>query len=169
MPLGRYLTTFEEIHERYVESVHNSRRETIWDDFQNHIRILNTVIPICSVWISGSFVSARETPSDIDIVYILKNADIQEALKIPQASAILIDISENKFMERQMALIDVYILDWTPNPLPSRPPHTTAYYELRGYWDELWSRRYTVKGEIHSEDALIRHGYLEVIIDGFNV
>lgn len=171
LPLGRYQATREEIHHRYVEEISSDRRTLIWEHFENVYNLVSASIPICSIWIAGSFMSDKVEPSDIDLLFIFKESDIDARLSDPSFYSMIIDLGDNSLNSIYGWLIDTRWIIWTPNSLPSFTLRTALadQYALRGFWDEFWSRRYTVKDEMHPEDANLRQGYLEVIFDDFTI
>lgn len=159
----------EEIQDRYLPEIPNPRRQEIWDDFNSLNKLVSEIIPICSIWISGSFLSDKSEPSDIDLLYIFKIDDVEECVKNPIHLSILEDIARNHIRVKLDMKVDTRLFIWYPNPTTGLLPQLMEPYAKRGFWDEFWSRRYKTKGESHPEDALVRQGYLEVVLDGFTL
>lgn len=171
LPLGRYQATNAEIHHRYVEEISSDRRTLIWEHFENVYKLVSASIPICSIWVAGSFMSDKVEPSDIDLLFIFKESDVNARLSDPAFYSMMVDLGNDTLKSTYGWLIDTRWIIWTPNSIPAFA-HRTALadqYANRGFWDEFWSRRYKVKGEMHPEDANLRQGYLEVIFDGFAI
>ena len=169
LPLGRYQATLDEIHGRYVEEISSDRRTLVWEHFENVFNLVSAVIPICSIWIAGSFVSDKLSPSDIDLFFIFKDSDINARIADGNFVSMMIDLGNNSLGTNQNWLIDTRWMPWVPNQYPFKPPALTEHYAARGFWDEFWSRRYRVKGQQHPDDANLKQGYLEVILNGFTV
>lgn len=171
LPLGRYATTVDEIKDRYVEQISSDRRREIWDDFETVRKLISSIIPICSIWISGSFLSDKVEPSDIDLLFIFKESDVTACKSNPSFDSMLRDLGSNQLRVKGGLKVDTRWILWMPNITTGFSSGTVleTIYAKRGFWDEFWSRRYKIKGESHTEDANLKQGYLEVIVNGFIV
>lgn len=143
-----------------------TRREVLWRDWETLTAALRSLVgTIPAAWMSGSFVSDKVNPGDIDCLYVVDTEDVQSVVNAggPDASLLMAMVSGPQVRGRLGLNVDSYLLEWCPTPGPRRdaPPD---YYESRGYWDDFWARRRDTDPRL---DAIPRRGYLEVIIDGY--
>ncbi|OBH55023.1 hypothetical protein A5687_03350 [Mycobacterium mantenii] len=170
LPVGRYLTTADEIHSRFVDNK-SARRQEVWDDWNKATTLLNSHLPICAVWLSGSFLTQKDEPDDVDCVYWAEDTEIDRARTNP-ISATIIDVFAQKDALRSLVglRVDTFVVPWNCcSDLANATIATASYFQNRGHWDDFWQRmRSGGKGAAAvREDALPRRGYLEVILDGF--
>jgi hypothetical protein len=170
LPVGRYLTTVDEIHARFVENK-SARRQEIWDDWNKATALLRSHVPLCGVWLSGSFLTEKDEPDDVDCVYWAEDGEINRARANP-ISATVIDVFAQKDALRNLVglRVDTFVVPWNCcADLAKATIVTLSYFQSRGHWDDFWQRmRSGPKGAPAVRvDALPRRGYLEVILDGF--
>lgn len=158
LPPGRYLTTFEEIGESFVPDS-NASREAIWTEFVNATEFYReTIGEIFSVWIGGSFVTSKDTPSDIDVTYLIKSDVFNMAVNNKYGNAAILMMRNRSSFN--FDLIDSYIITIPPTHTSCSPQD---YMQWRGYWDQFWSKART---NDPNQPSFPKCGYLEVILDG---
>lgn len=169
LPHGRFPSTLEEIEERFVSSLtnDNGHRRKLWGDFERATRAIRSVTPVASAWLGGSFVSDRVSPSDIDVVYLVR-ANEYDAITDDEKKKLNIFRGERKLFAKDMR-VDSYVIDWRPRG-SERPEDNESNMNLarRGYWDD-WFQRDRAPGspETDPNNAIPRRGYLEVVLDGY--
>lgn len=149
----------------------NPAREKVWNDWQKATGLLQQHVPVLAAWLSGSFLTSKAQPDDIDCVYWIDYMELKTAQLRPQ-SAQMIEVFSKKGQLRSLVglQVDTFVVAWNCCPdISSAMPDTTEYWTARGHWDDFWSRmRSGPKGAPAVRmDALPRRGYLEVIFDGF--
>lgn len=159
LPLGRHPSSFEEVEERFAPS-DNMQRSKLWSEWLELTNLVHsTVGDLPAVWIGGSFVSSKEEPNDLDVVYILKTESVLALDEFRKS--VLAVIAEDQYTGSVQPYF-LYIeemLDATPN---TKNGDATIALMQRGYWDQLWSRT-----RDSNNPAYPARGYLEVIIDGY--
>lgn len=176
LPLGRYPATRREITQRFVDApefaASGTRRE-VWTHWLEATDRLRTLLPVCAAWLGGSFLTARQDPDDVDAVYLI---DTREAFQLrvrdPDGARVLAVFAMGDELRKRSGLrVDTFVLEWPllPGPVPNAL-FGQQYLASRGYWDDFWQRTRTgAKGTLDPADALPRRGYVEVILDGWNV
>ncbi|MFF7966319.1 DUF6932 family protein [Streptomyces sp. NPDC007903] len=169
LPPGRYAMQPADFERRFVtgeEFADSVTRSQIWAEWNEHLTFLHTVTgnKISRAWISGSFVSAKTNPKDIDVTYFIESSDY-EALDEDERTIIqnLIDV---KWCLQKRLRIDPYLIPargsmkyWELERQDLFSPAARESFLLTGLYDEVWGR---VKGQ---EDGLsIRRGYVEVLL-----
>lgn len=152
LPLGRHLASLNEVQQRFATTQY---REVIWKDFLKVTTMVGHIASIAAVWLSGSYLTSKDQPSDIDSVYWVYsdyNPTRMAALNsLPSA------------LRASQFRVDGFPVVYDPVPgATDRVP--SGYLRDRGYWDDLWGRLRDLDPEV---DKLCRRGYLEVIIDGY--
>jgi hypothetical protein len=117
-------------------------------------------------WLSGSFLSPKAEPDDVDCVYVVPAPGI-EALSGRDRRVFGL-FSWNRLRAETGLRVDAFVLPWPLIPGVDRKPQDSVYHQDRGYWDDLWQRRRSGPKDSPSppEDALPRRGYVEVVLDG---
>lgn len=170
LPHGRYPCTLEEMQWRFVTNMNDAsgHRARIWEDFERATRAIRSVAPVASVWVGGSFVTDIPSPSDIDVVYLVR-ANEYDAITDQELKKRLNMFRGGKKLFNKNMLVDSYVLDWRPRG-SERPVGNSEQEAManRGYWDD-WFQRKRVDGMALDDDrnAIPRRGYLEVILDGY--
>jgi len=169
LPLGRYLTTLDEIEARFAPQG-SGRRSKVWREFINALAELRSAVPVCAIWISGSFLTDENSPDDLDVVFFLDSRDCVIARNDERARKIVGVFASNKVKEAFRWAVDSNVVEWVSDTCGEHSSYTVdKYLETRGYWDDFWQR--IRHGEKHGptvrQDALPERGYVEVIIDGF--
>lgn len=165
LPLGRWHATLDDVRDAFVTG-QGSRREEIWAHFAVANETLRRLVHVCSVWLSGSFVTTKAEPEDMDCVYFV------DARSRPStaAEARLFDQFVGGAKLKQLGLaIDSYVVAWIYHSGVDLPVEAQEPLMMRGYWDDLWQRqRSGAKDVVHSDDGLPARGFVEVTLDGFH-
>lgn len=166
LPMGRHTVTEAEA-KAYCITPDAAHRAELWEHLEKLTRMVRGAVgTVPAFWLGGSFLTDKERPNDIDVVYLLARKDVEGA---DVEGREMLNLLQKKRVQARLGLpIDAYMLDWWPRPGINRGTATdrpSRYLENRGYWDDLWSRR---RDDTPALDKLPRRGYLEVIVDGFN-
>jgi hypothetical protein len=175
LPIGRHSCTNDEIYDYFVRGLQffgSATREKIWQDWVTVRDGLRQILPVYAAWISGSFVSTKLDPDDMDIVFIVDGAAYDALPQGSQARFIVDALSQGRrFHEQAGKRLDTYIVSWypIPQPGPGMDPKQEAYFLFRGHWDDFWQRtRITPKPlPPTAADCVPRRGYLEVKLDDY--
>lgn len=168
LPSGRYKVTPEVLEAQFGSST--PRRKELWNHWETATNLLRSHIPVCAGWIGGSYLTTKDEPGDIDCVYIVDAAHIEAATD--DVKRLLQAFASKDFLKTQLGLqLDTFVLNWHASATPRRSnPDVRYYHEMRGYWDDLWSKmRSGAQGDDPTRlDAHPRRGYVEVILDGYS-
>jgi hypothetical protein len=169
LPLGRYACTEEEVFARFVEceDLAGSRtRREIWTHWTAVRGFVLERIAVLHLWISGSFVTSKIDPDDLDVVWMWE-AEEWEGLS-PRTQSELKPFLLGKAGAAQHGLrIDSYAIFWRCYPSPTVDDVASEpYFRFRGYWDDLWARARQQPKVVPPtpDDARPRRGYLEVTL-----
>ena len=166
LPLGRWPATPEalEVFAAMPDQTHRARILDDWHTLTAAVRDATGVLPAC--WLSGSFFTTKDHPSDLDCVYIVHHDALSAAGQDPDKAKFLQAVTGHGARENFGLQIDAYFLAWWPRVGTNRGSveRRENYLETRGYWDDLWSR--SRHGEL-ADSKYPRRGYLEVVIDGY--
>lgn len=167
LPHGRWACDVTDVEAQFVTG-QTPERQAIWNDWLKVLAVLKQLVgTVPAAWLSGSFLSSKSVPSDIDSVFIIDIADMRDArLNLPPEQWFIVEaLSRGVGAREYLGLnVDSYILEWHPTPTPE-PLSSPQYYNYRGYWDDLWVRAKAPADE--RLDSVPRRGYVEVIIDGY--
>jgi hypothetical protein len=177
LPPGRYRASEDEARARFVAPYPaDNPRHAIWEDWRTVTQLLKeTVGTVCAAWIGGSFFSAKREPDDIDSLYVVPKAKLSavgEGDPGARTLQLITDHGPGGIRSRYGLRVDTYLLPWPLNPAGGpRTPVDFTYCQQRGYWDDFWQRRRSgaKKDRPRPEDGLPRRGYVEVILDDYNV
>ncbi|WP_323099381.1 DUF6932 family protein [Intrasporangium sp. YIM S08009] len=167
--VGRYCVDPADIERTICVLPDAAHRAALWAEWQELTRIVQQEVgPVAACWLSGSFFTDKQTPGDIDALYVIHHK-VLEDVDPASHGAQIVDIMSNFKVKDVLGLrVDAPILPWWPRPgvrKGNNADRLERYLQQRGYWDDLWSR---VRDNAHpKEDSLIRRGYLEVIVDGY--
>ena len=168
LPQGRYQTDLVEVEQRFVHNL-DPIRSDLWNELRQAMTWVRGAVPLCAIWLAGSFTSNKPQPEDIDVLFWV---DSREAAKVPQGSqnSQLLSVFSNQQAKTVLNLrLDTYLVAWVSDPASTHSTEVLDYFTNRGYWDDWWQRlRSGPKSAAPTpSDSLPRRGYLEVIIDGF--
>lgn len=163
LPYGRYLTTLEEIEERFVPE-NDQNRQAIWQAFQRVTELVRKAYNgLDEVWIGGSFITSEPTPHDIDVVYLVDDMLYQRAQKttLGQFVSAVFTRSDPRVPQVFDPLVDAFLVSVPPTAMTM----DQQFAAPRGYWDQFWSKTRFEKG--NNRWLYPASGYLEVIFDGY--
>jgi hypothetical protein len=164
---GRYRVTSGELHK---VAGFNVRRIELLKQLDEFISLVNLVVPICAMWVAGSFLTKKDAPGDIDVV-LLVDEDRINGLTDLGARNLVTPSGLRALADRRGLDLDVYLLGWRARPSTGpEGPEDEAYLLYRGYWDDFWGRQRSVpKGHAPTRVcALPRRGYVEVIVNDYS-
>lgn len=181
LPPGRHLCTESEIRARFVdddEFATSPTRGSIWRDWQTGTQLLTGSVLVHTAWISGSFVSEKHDPSDIDVMFFVNRVDraqrsVADKTVVESFVTRVQGSTPGTAVPAHGLSVDSFIVNWRPYNAMSdgslSPPYE-KYATERGYWDDFWSRvRVTPKAlPSANADALPIRGYLEVKFNEFS-
>jgi len=176
-PAGRILASLPFIESEFVSDAQyaaSATRKSLWGEWQAAVQLLQSVVPVAAVWLSGSFISSKTDPEDVDAVFWVRD-DLLEAARAADArnASVIAAFSQGRGVFEHLTglRVDTYLCAWRPNPtVAPRDWRDTEYQTQRGYWDDFWLRHRsgTKTDPPVPEDALPRRGYFEVLIDGYD-
>ena len=77
------LSAFE--HKFVVSLPNNDRRRNIMKRFAAFLSVLSPLGVVTEIWIDGSFVTAKETPDDIDVVVFFSESSVNDLDAVKQS------------------------------------------------------------------------------------
>jgi hypothetical protein len=152
-----YGTTVDELRARYVDGTPaGGRRSLIWDAFDVWLRLARGTLPGARLWISGSFITDKAEPSDVDVVLVV-SPEHQPVLAPALDSRVRgllthLDVTAGQpagnvaKLQPIGGLLDGFLC-------PAHGP------ELVTYWQQAWSTEYD---KMTGQPTGVRMGYLEV-------
>jgi predicted nucleotidyltransferase len=167
---GRMRVTLDELRAQFVDHpvfAESPTRAKIWASFLRATGMLRDTIPICAIWVGGSFVTAKHDPSDIDVLYI--GAAHDYALLHDVGLKRVAIFSRNGSLIERGIPVDCSVLVWEaiPELRPDNPVHID-YLKWRGYWDDFLQRHTDDKSQaLTRSNSVPTRGYLEVIDNDF--
>lgn len=177
LPPGRHRCTLAEVEQQFVldpSFAASVTRPAIWQDWQTALTLLTDSALVYTAWISGSFVTSKIDPGDIDACFALS---IEDALTRSPADRAVIESFIRRIhgpaghpVPAHGLRVDSYPIWWAPfHGEPEDDAKYLDYCRNRGYWDDFWSRsRTTPKGAPPERpDAYPVRGYLEVRINDY--
>ncbi len=181
LPLGRYRTTYTDVHARFVahpDFAGSPTRQAIWDGFiaymsawQDTEDLLAAELGgrrlVMAVWLGGSFVSLRNDPDNLDLS-VLIDGELALACKGKPGSGRIVKLSHRDDMLATFK-VSPCLIKYCYFRSPFRPqlgdPRIEEYVMMRGAFDDWWQRIRPAdapKGEPTRETADALRGYLEV-------
>lgn len=144
----------------------SARRQEVWADWLTLTKVVREVVGVVpAAWLSGSFLTDKEDPGDVDSVYIIEAHRIYSAKWPDLRKAQFLEVVAGGQVKKVFGLqVDSFVLEWVPRSGAQRAFWASEYLGDRGYWDDLWSRD---RSPNQREDSVPRRGYLEVILDGY--
>ncbi|QSE94164.1 hypothetical protein JWS13_38985 [Rhodococcus pseudokoreensis] len=164
LPPGRVRTTLSEVRDVWGFNAH---RQNLLDEFEKFLALISKVVGIEAYWLSGTLLSDKEVPSDVDVVFVINEDKINSLAAGAKRLVTAKGLAE--LADRRNLRVDGYVLPWRVRPSVTIESEDEEYLRLRGYWDDFWMRRRSVpKGDPPERlCALPRRGYVEVIVDGY--
>lgn len=149
----------------FADDPSQARRQQVWGDWLTLTAALRSAVgAVPAAWLSGSFLTNKAEPGDVDCVYVVESSVLLAARVDAVRVRFLSVVARSEVKSAFGLLVDSYILEWMPKPGVGRTVAGDEYLANRGYWDELWSRERSVDAR---EDSVPRRGYVEVILDGY--
>ena len=68
LPLGRHVATLSEVQNQFTTT---DQRNDLWKKFLTVTGMFRGEGSVCAVWLSGSYLTSKEMPHDVDAVYWL--------------------------------------------------------------------------------------------------
>lgn len=166
---GRERLDYADFIVRYAPDAQNGVRSNVWQHFLKATEKLRNTVPIAAAWIGGSYTTGKPDPSDLDVVYIISSDDYAR-LTDEQKVRVAVYAESGALLNRGI-LVDSHVMHWEVFPeLDHENPAQFDYLKRRGYWDDFLQRHTTDKfAPLTKESAVPRRGFLEVILDGYNV
>lgn len=163
---GRVRTTFSALRETWA---FNDQRIRLLDELIEFTGLIREILPICSVWVGGSWLSDDEIPRDIDAVLLIDSEAINRLTDIGERRLVTTE-GLHEFANAMELNVDVSVQTW--KALPSVAELSDSDWQIlqdRGFWDDWWQRVRSVPRGARSTRlcSLPRRGYAEVVIDGF--
>ncbi|MFD8955727.1 DUF6932 family protein [Streptomyces caelestis] len=169
LPPGRYAMEPADVEYSFVTRENfadSSTRAELWAEWNQHLTLLQTVTgnKISRAWISGSFVTAKTDPKDVDSTYFIESTDY-DALDLEERG-ILESLIDMKWCHKRKMRIDPYLIPsvsgmqfWQLEREDLFSPTARECFQSIGLYDEMWGR---LKAE---ENGLtVRRGYVEVLL-----
>lgn len=164
LPLGRWAFGEQDVAVAFVDRQGTAGGD-IWDEWRQLTGALRQAVGnVAAAWLSGSFVTDKPDPGDIDSLYVIDTASIA-AVTDAQYQAFISVVAQSRVRSAFGLRVDSYILEWMPYPGPQPPVWADGYLRTRGYWDDFWGRARDPDDRLAS---IPRRGYLEVILDGYH-
>jgi len=169
-----------DIHARFVKHADftgSPTRADVWDEYELGRDLLRKYVRIHSVWMGGSFLTAKNDAQDMDALFIVSARDYGKldlrGKQVVNGFNPQPGLLGTPVRGHGLNRLDSFLLMWAPwSPLdPNGDPSHAGYALGRGYWDDFWQRdRYHKPKGVppHWKDALPARGYLEVELDAFN-
>ncbi|GAA2381041.1 hypothetical protein Cme02nite_15320 [Catellatospora methionotrophica] len=185
LPIGRYTVTLDDVRRRFVDDdvfANSSTREALWQGLTSYLALWRRVEDkaaavldgrtiLMSVWLGGSFISAKDSPSNVDLTIIANGDTLDECDKCGIKSQ-LSELAKRESMTRRLGVTPTILkYRWFRSPWDMmRSANYTldqrAYAAFRGSMDDWWLRARRdgeAKSEPTMETGSWRRGYLEVI------
>lgn len=171
LPLGRHHCTGQEFQAAFVDAApfnQSQRRKEIWTHWDETRSALAQLVPVYAAWISGSYVTDKVDPDDMDIVFVIDGGAAETlAATEPGLSQYLVAFGQGKLAHEPAGRrLDTFLVHWKPilSPGPGLTATEQHYYFMRGHWDDFWQRRRTgaKTDPIAVVDTTPRRGFLEV-------
>jgi hypothetical protein len=152
-----YTTTLDELESRFVDRAPGeARRRLIWDAFNVWLRLARDTLPGARLWVSGSFVTDKIEPSDIDVVLVIRpeHEPVLGPMLDPRVRVLLTHLGVQAAQPAGVVeklqpiggLLDGFIC----------PEHLQQNVD---YWQRVWSTEFD---KVTGAPTDVRMGYLEV-------
>ncbi|MGJ3507948.1 DUF6932 family protein [Enemella sp. A6] len=162
LPRGRHRGELGEVAAMFVSDpryAHSTTRQGIWDDFVILLEALEPYAIMEEVWISGSFLTEKENPGDLDLTFLMNVEKYQGDVAAQVAH--FLDAG------RRLGTLDVYVIPWVSEGQATFSA-VEEYRRARGYWDDWWQRDRDACGRAEAHhNALPKRGYVEVKLNDY--
>jgi hypothetical protein len=178
LPPGRYITTLDEIEQRFVvheEFATSATRVRNWAGFRRYVDAWGSAEKsigqkiLLGFWIAGSFVTTKPDPNDVDVTPLYDLKALKAANGKPGSGQIKKLIGNRDSVARSFH-VEAFPLPWSSTGsslFPEKLPADEQSYLLSaGGLDDWWqrlTRRDAAGGPVHAETPAEK-GYLEVIL-----
>lgn len=164
-PPGRYPMAWDEVHDSLVQAesfAASSTRHALWNELACHRAAVEAELgTVERLWLSGSFVSSKLDPSDVDLSYLVDQVTYGEV--DGDGIARLARLFDKEWCVKRGMRIDAYLLK-LPATVRFRDLGVTGamatgdaeVFQMLGLYDEIWQRCRT--SDRH------RRGYVEVTL-----
>lgn len=151
------------------DAAFNQHRQDLLQELDTFVSLIRSAVPVCALWVSGSYLTDKDDPADVDALLVFNEDDINQ-ITDPSVRRLLTRPGFLRLRQRLNLRVDPFALVWRARPGPTPTWLDRAYLMDRGYWDDWWLRMRTVpKGTAPTRNcALPRRGYVEVILDGYS-
>ncbi|MEI2730011.1 MAG: hypothetical protein V9E85_12985 [Candidatus Nanopelagicales bacterium] len=173
LPRGRFVCDLDEFTARFRDDVsfaQSATRAEVFREFQTvHALLARRKLPIPAAFISGSFVTDKIDPSDLDVAFIVDCSQNPNSLTLTAIQALCRKAKERKLRgpASEILRVDALLILWDAQPIDTLMDVT--YCAPRGKWDDFWQR--DVPKDLREPPerwhAMPQRGYLEVTLDGY--
>jgi hypothetical protein len=179
LPFGRHRVSIADVEDRFVtdpQFAASTTRLDIWTEFTDATALLQSAIRVHAAWLSGSFLTDKLDPSDIDVAFLVSGRDYARASvdnkKIVDSFVLAPGPMGTRIRTSGYTKVDSYLVNWRPYPDldPARNAEHNQYLAMRGYWDDFWQRLRNGSKTAPAtwRDGIPVRGYLEVEFDAFD-
>lgn len=175
LPLGRYKASVGDVKVQFVDAPRWSESQTrreVFEDWLQAKDMIDEVSPdlVECAWLSGSFVSTKLDPDDVDCLFVLR-ASAFDALSSNRMRARLLQFNrKGRIREKTGLRVEpfvmvrrVHVAPWSKDG--SVIEEARSDLALRGAWDDWWLRLRSTDDKAAppiADDAHPVRGYLEV-------
>lgn len=166
LPRGRFCTDPDEVEQVLVKAdqfTGSGTRSQVWSDFLDVVALVKRKrVRVPAAFISGSFVSTKLDPSDVDTSIIV---DVSRVTNPATYQAVLQIARQTKHNQLR---VDAFLIPWSPDG--SQAGAHPDYPAHRGIWDGFWQRSVpkSDRSPMMRSHAMPKRGYLEVLLDGYS-
>lgn len=160
LPRGRHTCSWDEMVAAFVTGRPDAaHREGLLDDLRAYLgRLTDIGLVLDSIWVDGSFTSAKVNPSDIDCSPVVDAvASRPDPAEVPRLFDTWIH-PKNRWKRANVpglghtVALDIYGFVVVPDGVPG----SDTALVTRGFWDQFWQRSRTT-GQAHVK------GFVEVV------
>lgn len=154
-----YLTTFDELHERFVEGApFTAERQAVFDALLLYARLIWRIVPDARLRINGGFVTHKPwaAPEDVDIAVVcptISQDQLERAIVAPLFT--LLDV-KGVVVEIPVEIPKLHMMGGLVDAFPILPGLPLLDASFRRIWS-------TVKGEDGGLIPNLTKGYVEVV------
>lgn len=167
LPIGRFQCDFADAQTALLDEprfLASQTRGTLWIELSAAVtkfRDIRCKIP--SIFLSGSFVTGKIDPTDVDAVFLVDFSTIHSPATIDSLWKLV-------KMLNTRTKVQAFVIPWWPTEDAQVDPIALEYYQTRGKWDDFWQRDVAKpdRNPFLRHHAFPERGYLEVVIDGYH-
>ena len=167
LPIGRFQCDLAAVESALVHDARfdsSQARKSLWIEFSAALSKFHGIrCKIPAVFLSGSFVTAKIDPDDVDVVFLIDFSTLHS----PATFAALGKLVQ---MLNSTTKIHAFVIPWYPSGPTTPAQMRVDYFYERGRWDDFWQRDVAKPDRVPfvRDHAFPRRGYLEVLIDGYH-